>query len=337
MRILCAFSGIDFEVEHFPSYLNSRESYHPIFDIPQRKLIPYLRKWSARELTDIDSYLLFLATLNSTEQIEFRVPVYRSERTPQIIANNMENLFRVVLRMNTIATPSVVFPRYVITPDTKDLRSIPYWLQNWNDIYESFINGSRKGYDDRKLAQKEALLERLIRNPHKEIKEYIGRIADWAAEAGNFPTFLTISRLNNEKMTCSDYWKQVIQACTTDVKALGIPKSDLEEILEHCETNIPIGTIHSHKLFKLLRDTITKQKNFLDIGILGDSYSKLGAGKYSLIDSSDDLENAHILNAIEQAPLEEPKKEDYPSKFKFLQAKMRWEMSRKSSKNEGAE
>mgnify|MGYP000735790344 CR=1 FL=1 len=54
-KILCAYSGIEFSCEHFPITLHARESYHPIFNVPQKKLLSYLGKWAGNELTPTDN------------------------------------------------------------------------------------------------------------------------------------------------------------------------------------------------------------------------------------------------------------------------------------------
>src|SRR3990172_712457 len=100
MKILCSISSTEFNVEHFPGYLSSREVSHPIFYLPQKKLLSYMAKWSGSELTRTDSYLLFLAILNSTELVHFRVPIFKDNRTDSIIAQNMEKLALTVTKLN---------------------------------------------------------------------------------------------------------------------------------------------------------------------------------------------------------------------------------------------
>jgi hypothetical protein len=41
------------------------------------------------------------------------------------------------------------------------------------------------------------------------------------------------------------------------------------------------------------------------------------------------VEAANMKAIIDSAPLEQPKRESYPTQFKYLQAKLRWEMSQK--------
>src|SRR6476659_7008978 len=114
MKILCAYSSLEFNVDHFPGYLDSMESHHPVFDIPQKKLLCYTGKWASGALTLTDSYLLFLALLKSSDRVDFRVPVFRNEKTDSIVARNMEYLVRTIIKLNAVHNRSEVFPHYAI-------------------------------------------------------------------------------------------------------------------------------------------------------------------------------------------------------------------------------
>ena len=324
MKILCSISSLEFDVTHFPGTFHSRETYHPVFDLPQKRLLSYLSKWSSNELTPTDSYLLFLALLKSSDLIEFRVPAFRSEKTDAVIASNMEYLAKTVIKLNTVTNPGVHFPHYVITQETKFLTTVHYWIENWHQCYISFQDGHKKYYEDRKLARREVALERLIKNPHKHISVYANDLAEWAAVAGSFPTFLTSTPLVTQAIPCADYWKEIIKRCTKNEQIFSVPKKDIEELLEHCEDNIPVGSIQSHTLFKVLRQAVEKQRNFLGIGEIDFSPTK-----YTLLDDNVDAETANMMALMNSAPTEEPKREQYPTQFAYMKAKMRWDMNRK--------
>lgn len=325
MRVLCSISGVEFNCDHFPGYLHSRETFHPIFNMPQRALIPYARKWSAGELTETDTYLYFLALLNSTDLIDFRVPVIRTQQTQQIIALNLDKLLIAVWNINSVNHPAIVFPRYVITQDTRDLSTVSFWIDNWRSIYNDFQNGCRRDIKDREAARKEAIVERLIKNPHKPIQSYVSQLANWAKVAACFPTFRTVSRFTELPCSCDDYWVDCI--CRIASNAFAVPLEDLKEIQEHCESNIPIGSIFSNAFFKLLRSAIYAQEE-----LLGTRRSADPRPQYSIIDTPTDLENALIANAILKAPTSEPQRKDYPSNLEFMKAKFRWTQARKQAK-----
>lgn len=331
MKILCSISGVEFDVSHFPGTFYSREISHPIFLLPQKRLLSYTGKWASGSLTSTDSYLLFLALLNSSEQIEFRVPVFRNEQTDRIIALNMEPLVRTVIKLNTVRNPAVTFPRFVVTPETRFLTNVHHWIECWNDSYQSFLDGYRSAHESRKLITREAALQRLIRNPHKDVREYANQIAEWAEVAGEFPHFLTQSPWNSLSIPVSEYWKAIIVRSAKEEYLHQVSSKDLAELIEHCEDKIPVGSIYSHMLFKVLRRAQEKQKNFLGFGDI-DLRST-----YTLLEDNTSAEVANMKAMVDSAPLTEPKKEAYPTHFKYLQAKLKWDMAQKFKRQETQE
>ena len=328
MKILCSYSSIEFNVEHFPGTFYSKEICHPIFYLPQKRLLSYTAKWAGGELTPTDSYLLFLAILKSSDRVEFRVPVFQTPFTPSLIAQNMEYLVRTVIKLNTVSTPASIFPSFVISQDTKFLSNVKYWIQNWEEAYNDFASGKAREYDDRKLIHRESALERMIKNPHKPISAYANQIAEWAIQAGDFPDFLVESPWTKTKITYADFSKQIITKCAKEESIFSIPRKDIEELLEHCETNISIGSIYGHALFKILKVALDKHKNFLGLGDID-----IGSTTYQFLDSDDSVESANIKAMIDSAPPELPKPEQYPNKLAYLRAKMRWDMKMKFKKD----
>ena len=324
MKILCAISGIEFTCEHFPATLHSREVSHPVFSLPQRKLLSYLGKWSSGELTPTDSYLLFLAILNSSGLVDFRVPVSQNKDTASIVAQNMEHLAKTVSKLNAVTNPHVVFPRYVVSPDTKFLENVKHWISNWNQAYQDFTEGYARSYDARKLINREAALERMIKNPHLPVSTYASKIADWASVAGQFPEYLTISPFTGLKISMSEYWQEIIIKCSREESIFAVPQVDIQDLLEHCEQNISIGTIYSNALFSVLRKALEKQRNFLGLGDMD-----LSRGKYQILSTDDTTETANLKAMIDSAPEHEPKLEQYPNKIAYLKAKLRFQMAKK--------
>ena len=325
MKILCSYSSLEFTCEHFPASLYSSETSHPIFSLPQKKLLSYAGKWaSGTALTPTDSYLLFLATLKSTDLVHFRVPAIRTIRTPAIVAQNMENLFLTVSRLNTVQNPAVCFPTFVISPETKDLSNICHWLINWNEAFEDFKSGKRREYDNHKLLHRESALQRLIKNPHRTVASIAPSIAEWASIAGSFPEFALTNPFTGSIVLCSDYWKLLIIKCANEESLFSIARKDLEELLEHCEENISHGTIYANALFKILRHALERQKNFLGLGDMD-----IHRSTYEILTSTDNVEDANIRAMIQSAPEHEPRAEEYPTKFLFMKAKLRWDMAKK--------
>lgn len=324
MRILCAISGLEISVDHFPGEFFSREIVHPVFHLPQKRLLSYTSKWASGELTRTDSYLLFLALLNSSDHIEFRSPVYRNELTDSLVANNMEFLIRTVIKLNSVVNPSVTFPRFVVTPDTRFLTNVHHWIEAWDDSYKEFQSGYKSAHESAKLITRENALVRMIKNPHRAISDYAGPLAEWAATAGQFPEFFTIPIPGAPEVRCSDYWRSIIQKCARDESLYTVREADLAELITHCEEFIPAGSIFSHALFKLLRHAAEKHKNFLGLG------DQDLVSNYSILSDNTDTESANLKALIDSAPQSEPRREQYASQFQYMRAKMRWDMARKA-------
>lgn len=331
MKILCGISGIEFTCEHFPGTFHARETVHPVFNIPQKKLLSYARVWSNGGLTNTDSYLLFLAILNSSELVDIRLPFIRVPETDSIVAGNMDKLMRAVIKLNTVTDPELVFPRYVVTTETRDLSNVHIWIDNWEEEYKNFKAGYVSAHDSHKMIIRENALTRMIRNPHKHIREYANQIADWAAVAGTFPDFNIVSPFTKLNISISDYWKLLIIRCAKKEHLFSIPSNDLQELIDHCETNIPLGSLFSFELFKLLRGAKEKQDNFLGLGDLD-----LSKTTYSILSNDSTSESAQLKAAIDSAPTEEPRPEQYPSKFLFMRAKLRWDAAQLVKKGDMA-
>lgn len=326
-RVLCALSGIEFQVEFLPIPIHTREVAHPIFSLDQKRLIHLIGRWSDGSLDSTQSYLLFLALLNSTEQIEWRTPASRTSQTPSIVANNMEQLVLVVGRCELIRNPRFTLPKFSINQETKDLSNVSHWIESWHNCYTEFLSGNRQADLRAKILRREEALEKLIKDHSKRTGSYVRMLADWAVEAGEFPTGQILG------IRICDYWKDIIIKCVSDSQIFTIPRADLEELIEHCEDYIPHGTIYAHALMETLRAGLAKQKNYLGLGDLDLSISET---KFRVLSADDSVESANIMAMIDSAPISIPDPKDYPNKIAYLKAKMRYDMSvqyKKSSSN----
>ena len=323
MRALCAISGLDFNTEHFPGFLANREVSHPIFSTPQRKLLAYSGKFYSSELTDTDKYLLFLAVLHSSDLVEWRTSIVRTPFTQGIIARNFESLVRAVSKVNTVSNPAVRFPNFVVTHHTANLSNVHHWIDTWHEAYKEFHSGTLKDYDNRKLGERERVLERLIKNPHKSIKDYANQIADWAIDAGDLRTVcrqLIPNPLTGKQTTCYEYWHSIIVRAARLDRIYAIPKVDIEEIIEYFESKLDVvGSIFSHQLLKLLRTAEARHKDFLGLD--------LGEGNYSFVDGETNVAATNMALLVSLAPTEEPQKKDYPGIVEYMRAKNRWRMA----------
>jgi len=321
MKTLCSKSGIIFQCEHFPFYSDTATISHPCFSIPQKKLLALTPKWAAGEMTEVDSYLLFLSLLNSTNQVEFRTPCTYTSDTTSIVYNNMEDLIQLVGAINRITHPHFVLSQIAITRENNTLSNVHYWIANWEQSIEEFKSGYISLSEQQDLLRREASLEKLIKSPYKEV-QLASQIANWAELAGDFPQFPVTTQFGT--LSCAEYWKLIIRKCVNSESIFSIPTSDIVELIEHCEDNISHGSIYAHTLMQILRNGKEKQNNFLGLGDWDASTSSL---KFILLQSDDSVEKANLQLIIDTAPTKEPDIREYPSRFEWLKAHTKWKLS----------
>jgi len=343
-QILCSLSGILFQCEHMPLSLHSREYHHPLFSLPKKRLLGLTSKWSAGQLSVTESYLLYLSLFNSTELIDWRVPATFTSKTPQIIATNMESLISVVGKIDLINHPSFTLPRFVITSDTCDLTNTYHWIQIWletiHDWYDGLRESSARESLKHKLEIRESSLQKLIKTAHTTPELLANSLASWAEVAANFPDMRITHPLTKSPSTLSEYWKQIIRACAKDEAIWQFPEKHINELIEHCEDELTLeertsevhghGSIYAYSLMKLLRNGLSKKANYLDFG-----NADLGGRvtSFKILSESTSIGDANMIAAIQSAPTEAPRREQYKTPFEFLKAKANWDLKQRYKKD----
>lgn len=324
MKILCKYSGLQFEVQHFPFSLESRECAHPVFSIPQQKLLVLLSRRFPSELKPIDSYLGFLSLLHSTNRIEWRVPCIYTPAIDSIIAANMEYLIRTVGVTSAIQHPAFTMPSFVITPDTRSLSTVHHWIAVWNDCVVQFQDGNKRAQLHDRIVRREQAMDRILRDRSKSPKDYANQLADWAALAGEFPTGTV--PVDGKQISLAEYWKQMIRRAARQEAIFSINETDLAELIEHCEETLFVrdyGIDHAKTVLKVLRDAAESKKSFLGLGDFD-----IRTSTYRILDDADTAERANVLAMIDSAPVEKPVEPNYPSKIAYLRALYKWKAAR---------
>lgn len=321
--IKCAYSGVVFHCDHFPMTLSSGETNHPIFLLPQHKLLSYTNKWSAGDLTHTDSYLLFLALLDSSSLVEWRTNAhYRAGLTDSIVANNMESLIRMIGKINIIQHPRFALPSFAVTKDTATLDNVCHWIEAWHSSFMEFMRGYKEQTEQERIIRREYALERMIKTTQlKNAKKYAIALANWAELAGQFPTFPMLHPITHNPVQLNEYWKEIIIACIKEEKIFQYPTSDVDELITHCEDMIPHGTISAASLMDLLRVGKKSQSSYLCL-----SDFDVAAFKNGSLSSEDVVETTNKIAMIQSAPLTAPVRSEYSSDLEFARAKARWRM-----------
>lgn len=325
-KIICAYSSVEFSCEHLPLAISSREVTHPLFHLSKKKLLSLSGQWAAGKLTPTESYLTYLALLNSSGLVEWRVPATYTSKTPSIVANNMEQLIHIIGKIDVIKHPSFVLPHFVISPDTCSLENSYHWIQIWNQNYNDWADNIKDHSNDQELSRREAGLQKLIKSSHTgaRIEDYPKILAAWARVAGNFPTFSI--RVKGVTQELADYWEDIIIKCAKEEAIFQVPESDLTELIDHCEQEIiGDGSIYAVALMRHLRKGRDMQKNYLGLGDI--DLSRSNVTSFRILKPTESAEDANIQNMIDAAPSQEPNRRDYPSLIEYIKAKARWNIS----------
>lgn len=318
-KIVCSYSSVPFTCEHLPiSIASSSSVQHPIFHIPRKKLLSLTSSWATGKLTPTESYLLYLALLNSTTLVEWRVPARYHDKTAQIVANNMEQLIHMIGRIDVITHPGFILPHFAISSDTCNLENSYHWIQLWQQNYNDWTQNIKDHANDQELITRELALQRLLKSAHKRIEDYPKQLARWARIAGDFPTFPV--KINGVKMELADYWESIIIKCAKAEQIFLIPIKDLEELINHCEDEIVAdGSIYAMALMKFLRKGKMMQENYLGLGDISLATQTLTS--YRILPSGTSAHTANMQNLIDKAPSNEPQKHQYPDLISYIRAK----------------
>lgn len=320
MRILCAYSGIDCKIDHFPAYLHAREAYHPIFAIEQKKLFQYIHKWKDGSLTSIDSYLLYLALFNSTDLIEWRSPAKYSKDTDKIVSSNMESLVRIIGKINLVSNPSFVLHRIAITPATATLENSKHWIENWTKSFDDFQSGYSTKELREQIKERENKMLKWINDTATPVSRYAKTLSEWAAMAADFPIQTIMP--DKEPIATTTYWKQLICKCANSEIYINLPTMEIRKLIEYLELNLEMGSSYSYRLMNLLRSSLQKQSESLGLPTFDSpNYQMIADGEVA----GNLTEAANIIQMIKNAPEDKPQLSNYPSKFAYLKAKIAWE------------
>lgn len=314
--------------------LSSNEYYHPLFAVPKKKLLNLTKDWAARRLSPTEEYLLYLALLHSTELIIWRSQARYTEKTPKIIASNMEALVQMIGKIDIIRHPAFVLPKMTITYDTGDLATSFYWVQAWMHNYkefmEDFIDARTREEVKVRVERREYSLARLIKDQNVIPEKLANNIAEWAEDACEFPVYEINHPLQKGKrVPINEFWKEMIRACVKEEQIWRYSEGQFDKLIEHVEENLQnesMGSIYSHALMKLLRGGLEKREaytGFGDIDLAGKTT------QFRLMGSETSAEDANLIAAIQSAPLTEPKKENYPTLGAFIRAKLNFDAARR--------
>ena len=304
--------------------------FHPIFALPQRSLYTLYQKHCKGQLLPVDSYLLFMAFLHSSNKIKWDHPVTvnpNDTRVKKLVANNIAQLIRVLEKSAIIRHPGFKQPGFKMTYHTADLSYIGNWIKAWEENIE-FFNRTRADIRTRQsLMEIESKLSYLILSGEKPEK-FANVIANWASEAAVFPP------------QHDEEWKKVIRSCFNITKMFNTPLSLLKEIKEYCECNIEAGSIHFHTLSEVLKEGISRHVDYLGGSSLALGYTilpTLSTGSEIGDRALEQKNRAELLTIAATAGSSPPVRSDYPTELAFIKARLAYRVAQNVAKKEAIE
>lgn len=330
-KILCSYSGLQFRCEHMPLSLSDHETAHPTFFLPAKKLAGLYSLYLDGKLSVEEEWLLFLAYLKSSGCVEFRVPAKFTANTRALIATQFEQLVAVVTKVSSLRAGSRIVPAKVaITPATATLENLPHWLALWEQTYQDYL----AGFDaHQKITELAEIEERLLRLQGQRAPSSQGRynslLADWAAKAFDFPQFLIQDA--GKPTTLSNYWRLIIRSCQSGERIFQFPRQDIQELYDHCCERIEGQPQWGIDTLQLISYGLELHSDFLGLGdpdLAGKPIS------FTLIDgeqhTADAVQQANLAAIIAAAPKTCPRREDYPTEFAYMKAKVNWQLANKN-------
>lgn len=293
MKVFCNVSGVTYTTN---IGLGNFTAVHPTLSLP----ISELRKIGADQLTyrlknkdsvqwKANTYLYLLSWFMKLPNIEVRNTIDFNDCFHILVANQ-EQLIRTVLEVDKFKH-KVSFPAIVVSKDSP-LSLLKGWLETYEELIElSRVRAaeSNRQRTARELDEKlDSITDIFVQD---KVKNNASLIADWANVSSKFPSGVSV------------LWKDIIIAILRNnakkLLSLDVTLADIDEIIEHCEDNIPHGSYHANILMTSLRSA------------------------EGLMNTLPEYRAKHIttLTYATDSDEEEPIEDDFESRAEYLKAK----------------
>lgn len=300
MKVYCPISGIAYTTNFG---IGSFTKAHPTLGLT----IPQLEQVSKTQLIErsknnqtvtwkVNTHLLLLSWFLKLPGIQVQTTIDLESNLHVLIAHQ-EQLLKTVAQVNS-TKHKINFPGIIVSNENP----LHIQLPNWLDAFQECIRLSTVAISEtnrvRTARELDEALDKVtnIFLPHSA-KKNAKLVASWAVAAGGFPK------------SVSYLWHDIIlylfQGNDAKLSDLNVTQADIDELIEHCEENIPHGSYHAHELMAKLRETM--------------SIIERQTGQ-----SSSSTVRSELLEVDE----EEPQEEDYETRVDYLRAKANYLSSR---------
>lgn len=316
MLCWCPYSNTNYRTDNFKGkWKGTINAPHPIFYSPVDSLLQRAGDLVSGELVPQEARLVFLALLNSTGLVTWE---YAADPQAATVLLNSEALVRFINWKHNAASAALLLPRFVVRHANRRLENCEHWLSS---LFEAKKSWELRNSDHRlreKLAQKEAVLHRLLHSTTKRGNNYALKLAAWAMEAAAVPDNMR------------SYWTQLFSLTGLELYKPDFTLADFSELREHMEDNLQIynSPLYVNAVLHHVRRLEEIRAKGLDywLGITAtgaSSAEEAEQNNYRFLDDS--IESNNVSAAIETyAPLTKPSEREYDNKVAFIRAKAAW-------------
>lgn len=313
----CNISGLRIETSYLS--LAALGQQHPVFSVPIKKLTALIGQWEAQRTSDEETHLLFCALLNMTGHVIFDSPLMLTHSIARVENALMVPLAKLLYR--GIFESRASFPKLLISRNNQNVANI---VSVWTEAYAEYTSAKTQQMEAAKSQQAMQRLQRALHNPLDRDRGRV--ISEWAAKVAEFPAFTITHPLTYAAISLSSYWKElIVKACNNRQSMISYPLSDLRELQQHLEDNLPYDYGQEFSVLDIVRKAIQSQQDYFGFTIEEVTASKKSekAGEIAEI-----LQQSH--ETLREQP--QPKRDQYPSLLAFLTAKQLW-MKAQTSNN----
>lgn len=359
MKLQCPFSGLNYEIPTFQlSGFKEQKVPHPFLSFPLNQVmgtcIPAFAKETIfqEDLHLFGTYLLLKLPIESWgSPLLEKAPI---EYWHTFWLSNIQYLASTVMRLAG-KSPKNLPTFSTLGGEETPLANLKEWLAQINtcinDFYSPISQEAHKRNKEFRAnlseeqfsseSQCNAVIEKILRgslSSPREKDKFPELISNWAAKVGDFPNSV-FKKADGSRSTVRNFWKQIIQDAFdlggkgkgySNILTSDVTIADLEELIEHCQENIPCGTLQSRALY----EELAKLKEVIQEFRPAANSSNLSI---AFLSSEDIHSIISEVSHVPQVQIKEnddpdmPRKEDYPTLASFVKAKMAYKKTLETS------
>jgi hypothetical protein len=323
MKTICRISGVPiWKTNDLLGF--DLEDEHPLFKAKRSLILatPMIHKFNLTA-TNNEKKLIFLATLNATYLVDFKVSADPSLATMESNYHRLNYLAQWVNYAESLLARVVSFPQYVIREDNRDLKNIRSWLDAIDDIR---VKIQKKELDRDKnalLLQREMEIKRELGEANFFGKAFTPKLAKWCLEVCDI------------KFQHPEYSKWIKILCTPLNEAWILNLEDLYQLQDILQMGLPNLEQNPQAVSVMfqMRSLIKEcKRGFTDFTSILDSTDAQSAD-FEIVEETNaethEQKTIKINQHLVGVPDNIPELKNYPTKLAYLVAKAKWDLAHK--------